>query len=153
MFPRHKEQDDGSEEGYVNEDLGPPAKGKSVIKEGKSSDESDEEGYVNDGMGPPEKVHSSILKMHGTQLCKAIMILVIFFNLQIKDASILENEASMEDVEATDKMGKMVGDGDDDVKKSSKLNQYILMNISVCVISAYMSLVFPKSVCKLEVMC
>ena len=57
-------QDDGSEEGHVNEDLGPPLKGTSVKKEGKSSDESDEEGYVNDDMGPPEKVHSSIKKWH-----------------------------------------------------------------------------------------
>ena len=52
-------QDDDSDEGYVNEDLGPPPKGTSV-KEDKSSDESDEEGYVNDGMGPPEMVNCSV---------------------------------------------------------------------------------------------
>ena len=72
-------QDDGNEEGYVKEDLSPPLKGTSVKREGKSSGKSDEEGYVNDGMGPPEKVHSSIKNC--AQLCKAIMILVIFFNL------------------------------------------------------------------------
>ena len=60
IFPKHKMQDDGSEEGYVNEDLGPPPKGTSVKEEGKSSNENDEEGYVNDDMGRPEKVHSSI---------------------------------------------------------------------------------------------
>ena len=53
-------QDDGSEEGYANEDLGPPPMGILMKEEAKSSDESDEEGYVNDDMGPPEKVHSSI---------------------------------------------------------------------------------------------
>ena len=50
---------------------------------------------------------------NGTQLHKAIMIVLIFFNLQINDASILKDEPSMEDVEATNKMGEMVGDGDD----------------------------------------
>ena len=54
---KEKVQDDGSEEEYLNEDLGPPPKGTSEKEEGKSSDESDEEGYVNDEMGPPEKVH------------------------------------------------------------------------------------------------
>ena len=43
----------------------------------------------------------------------AIMILVIFFNLQMKDASIFEHEVATEDVEATNKLGEMVGDGDD----------------------------------------
>ena len=56
-FPKRKMQDDSSEEGYMNEDLGPPPKGTLAKEEAKSSDESDEEGYVNDDMGPPEKVH------------------------------------------------------------------------------------------------
>ena len=61
IFPQHKMQDDdGSEEGYVNEDLGPPPKGASVKEERKNSGESDEEGYFNDDMGPPDKVHSSV---------------------------------------------------------------------------------------------
>ena len=34
--------------------------GTSVKEEGKSSDESDEDGYVNDDVGPPEKVHCSV---------------------------------------------------------------------------------------------
>ena len=42
------------------------------------------------------------------------MILAIFFDPQNKDASICKNEMATEDVEATDKMGEMVGDGDDD---------------------------------------
>ena len=59
-FPKDKMQDDGSEEGYMNEDLGPPPMGAAAKEEAKSSDESDEEDYVNDDMGPPEKVHSSV---------------------------------------------------------------------------------------------
>ena len=50
---------------------------------------------------------------NGTQLCKTIMIVVIFFNLQIKDASIFKDEVAVEDVETTNKMGEMVGAGDD----------------------------------------
>ena len=67
----------------MNEDLGPPPKETPVKEEAKSSDESDEEDYVNDDMGPPVKVHSSVKQWHriGTQLSKAIMIVVIFFNL------------------------------------------------------------------------
>ena len=53
-------QDDGSEEGYANEDLGPPLKGTLMKEEAKSSDESDEEGYVNDDLGPPEMVNCSV---------------------------------------------------------------------------------------------
>ena len=41
------------------------------------------------------------------------MILATFFDPQNKDTSICKNEMATEDIEATDKMGDMVGDGDD----------------------------------------
>ena len=49
------------------------------------------------------------------------MKVVIFFDPQIKDASICKNDVATEDVETTSKMGEMVGDGDDG-EELSKLN-------------------------------
>ena len=37
-----------------------PPNGTSVTEVAKSTDEIDEEGYVNDDMGPPKKVHCSV---------------------------------------------------------------------------------------------
>ena len=55
-LPKENMQDDDNEEKSVDEDLGTPPMATLVKEEGKSSDESDEEGYVNDEMGPPQKV-------------------------------------------------------------------------------------------------
>ena len=55
-FSNNEMQDDGNEEGWMNEDVGPPPEGTSMTEEAKNTDESCEEGYVNDDMGSLEKV-------------------------------------------------------------------------------------------------
>ena len=52
QFHVDKIQDD-NEEGYVNEDLGPPEKASSMKEEGKNTDGNKEDGCVNDDMGSP----------------------------------------------------------------------------------------------------
>ena len=49
-------KDGPSEEGCMNEDVGPLQQGTSMTEEAKNTDESCQEGCVNDDMGSSEKV-------------------------------------------------------------------------------------------------
>ena len=45
-FSNDKMKDCDNEEGYMNQDTGPPPKGTSLTEEAKNKDESCEEGYA-----------------------------------------------------------------------------------------------------------
>ena len=59
-FSNDKMKDGANEEGYMNEDMGPPPKGTSMREEAKNKDESCAESFVNYDMGSPEKVCCSM---------------------------------------------------------------------------------------------
>ena len=112
IFHVDKMQEDDGEEGYVNEDLGPPQTMSSMKEEGKNTDDNKEDGCVNDDMGSPEKVCMNINngtdKTHSYVL---IMKLAYFCKLQIKEVAIIKDEVVTNDVEVTQKIGETVEDG------------------------------------------